>query len=179
MPASRRNAMNRRRMLNTSAMIAFGFALLPSGVAAQEKSLKEQLVGTWLIVSAVDVQKDGTKVDRWGPNPKGVLIFDASGRYVLAINRSDLPKFASGRVDQGTTDENKAVMQGSIFHFGTYSVNETDKSVTSQIEGASFPNLFGGSQKRVITSLTADELKYSNPATTIGSTTDVAWRRAK
>ena len=171
--------MNRRSILSISAMTALGLALVPGGAVAQQKSLKEQLVGTWLFVSSVDAQKDGTKLDRWGPNPKGVLIFDANGRYILAINRADLRKFASNRVDQGTAEENKAVMQGSIFHFGTYSVNEAEKTVTSRIEGGSFPNLYGGSQKRVITSRTADELKYRNPATTIGTTTDVVWRRGK
>ena len=171
--------MNRRSILSISTITALGLALLPSGAIAQQKSLKDQLVGTWLFVSSIDVQKDGTKIDRWGPNPKGVLIFDANGHYVLAINRSNLRKFESNRVDQGTAEENKAVMQGSIFHFGTYSVNEADKTVTSQIEGGSFPNLYGGTQKRVITALTADELKYSNPATTIGTTTDVVWKRAK
>jgi hypothetical protein len=34
-------------------------------------------------------------------------------------------------------------------------------------------------QKRIITSLTADELKYTNPATTTGTSSDVVWRRAK
>jgi Lipocalin-like domain len=171
--------MKRRDVLSISAMMALGLALLPGGAVAQQKPLKEQLVGTWLFVSSTDTQKDGTKLDRWGPNAKGMLTFDANGRYALAINRAGLPKFASGRVDQGTVEENKAVMQGSIFHFGTYSVNEGDKTVTTQIEGGSFPNLYGGSQKRVITSLTADELKYDNPGTTIGTTTNVTWRRAK
>jgi len=171
--------MQRLNILSLSAITALGLAFLSDNAIAQQKSLKEQLVGTWLFVSSIDTQKDGTKTDRWGPSPKGTLVFDANGRYVLAINRSDLRKFASDRVDQGTAEENKAVLQGSIFHFGTYSVNEAEKMVTSQIEGGSFPNLFGGAQKRVITSITADELKYTNPATTIGTTTDVVWKRAK
>jgi len=95
------------------------------------------------------------------------------------INRSDLRKFAANSVDQGTAEENKAVMQGMIASFGRYSVNEADKTVTTQVEGGSFPNLYGGTQKRVITSLTADELKYTNPVTTTGSTAEAVWKRAK
>src|SRR3989441_9653780 len=172
--------MNRRRVLNISAMTVLGLALVPgSSPVAQQRSLKEQLVGTWTFVTASNVEKDGTKVDRWGPNPKGMLIFNANGRYVLVINRSDLPKFASNRVDQGTAEENKAVMRGLIVTFGRYSVNEVDKTVTTQVEGGSFPNLYGGGQKRIITSLTAEELKYTNPASTIGATAQVVWKRAK
>jgi len=89
--------MNRRNVIAFSTTTVLGLSLLSSSTVAQQKSLKEQLVGTWTIVSAVDVQKDSTKVDRWGANPKGVLVFDANSHYVLVINRSDLPKFASDR----------------------------------------------------------------------------------
>jgi hypothetical protein len=171
--------MIRRNLLSILALMALGLALLPGNAIAQQKSLKDQLVGTWTYVSSVDVRKDGTKVDRWGPNAKGMFVFDAVGHYVLVINRADLPKFASNSVDQGTAEENKAVMQGMIVTFGTYSVSETDKTLNTKVEGGSFPNLFGGNQKRIIASLTAEELKYSNPATTTGTAAEVVWRRAK
>lgn len=164
--------MKRTLVLNVSAVALVGLVLLAgSSAVAAQKSLKEQLVGTWTFATSTD--------DRWGPNPKGMLVFDANGRYVLVINRSDLPKFAANRVDQGTAEENKAVMKGMIVTFGTYSVNEADKTLITQIEGGSFPNLYGGTQKRVIKSLTAEELKYLNPATTVGTATEVSWKRAK
>ena len=92
-------------------------------------------------------------------------MFDSNGHYSLTIMRSDLPKFAAKTADQGTADENKAVLQGMITHFGTYSVNEADKTLTTRIEGSSFPKSSRTEQKRIIASLTADELKYTNPAT--------------
>ena len=171
--------MDRRNVLSLSAITALGLALLPTSAVSQQKSLKEQLVGTWTFVSAIDVHKDGTRSDRWGPNPKGVLMFDGNGRYALMIMRSDLPKFAANTSDQGTADESKAVLKGLIVHFGTYSVNEADKTVTTRIEGSSFPNLSGMEQKRIISSLTTDELKYTNPATATGTTAEAIWKRAK
>ena len=171
--------MDRRSVLSLSAITALGLALLPTSAVSQQKSLKEQLVGTWTFVSAIDVHKDGTRTDRWGPNPKGVLMFDGNGRYALMIMRSDLPKFAANTSDQGTADESKAVLKGLIVHFGTYSVNEADKTVTTRIEGSSFPNLSGMEQKRIISSLTTDELKYTNPATATGTTAEAIRKRAK
>jgi hypothetical protein len=171
--------MNRRLILSLSAITALGLALLPTSAVSQQKSLKEQLVGTWTFVSAIDVHKDGTRSDRWGPNPKGILMFDGNGHYALMIMRSDLPKFAAKTSDQGTADESKAVLKGLIVHFGTYSVNEADKTVTTRIEGSSFPNLNGMEQKRIIASVTADELKYTNPATATGTTAEAIWKRAK
>src|SRR5262249_47384709 len=42
-----------------------------------------------------------------------------------------------------------------------------------------YPNLIGGEQKRIITSLTPDELRYTNPATSTGTKAESVWRRAK
>ena len=93
--------MNRRSTLSLSAMILMGLALLPSNAAAQQKSIKDQIVGTWTFVSALDIYPDGRKNDRWGTNPKGVFMFDGNGRFAQFITRSDLPKIAAGTADKG------------------------------------------------------------------------------
>jgi len=36
-----------------------------------------------------------------------------------------------------------AIVQGSLAYFGTYSVSETDKTITSHIESSTFPNWNG------------------------------------
>jgi len=41
--------------------------------------------------------------------------------------RADLPKFGSGSRLQGTPDENKAIVQGTVSSFGTYTVDEGKK----------------------------------------------------
>ena len=66
-------------------------ALLPCSVVAQEVSLNE-LVGSWIFVSAQDVKPNGSKIDPWGPNAKGAAMFDANGRFTFMIMRSDLPR---------------------------------------------------------------------------------------
>jgi len=62
--------MNRRNIFGLSAIAALGLASLPGGAISQQRSLKEQIVGTWTFVSALDVKPDGTKSDRWGSNPQ-------------------------------------------------------------------------------------------------------------
>ena len=47
--------MNRRNIFGLSAIAALGLALLPGSAVSQQKSLKEQIVGTWTFVSALDV----------------------------------------------------------------------------------------------------------------------------
>ena len=173
--------MNRRTALTvaTMALLCAGVVFPMSDTVAQQKSLKDQLVGTWTFISAVETSQDGTKKDRWGPNPKGAFILDANGRYAFMIFRSDIRGFAIDNVNQGTAAENKAVVQGVIANIGTWSVDEATKTVTTNVEAGTFPNLNGRSQKRVIRSLTADELRYTNPASTTGAVAEAVWKRAK
>ena len=63
-------------------------------------------------VSSTGKLADGSPA--WGANPTGLLIFADNGRYSSIIVRSDLPKFASKNRMQGTPDENKAAVHGSI-----------------------------------------------------------------
>jgi hypothetical protein len=58
--------MNFRHILSLSVITAVGVALLPGSLLAQQKSLKEQLVGTWTIVSNDNVAPDGTKRQLFG-----------------------------------------------------------------------------------------------------------------
>ena len=67
-----------------------------------------------------------------------------------------------------TPAENQVVMEGTIAYYGTYTVGETGKTVSLRVEASSFPNHVGSEQKRTITSLTASELKLSNPTALTG-----------
>jgi Lipocalin-like domain len=166
--------------VTTASLLILSVALSVGNAVAQQKSLKEQLVGTWMLVSIHSVRNDGSRLDASGPNPKGIVIYTSDGHFAFINTRPDLPKFASNTRDQGTPEEYKAVVQGSLAYFGTYSVNEADKVINVQVEGSTFANLIGMvDQKRTITSLTDDELKFRNPATPSGATLEVAWKRAK
>jgi hypothetical protein len=172
--------MNRRCVFSLSAIAVLGLAMPPTSAISQQTSIKEQIVGTWTFVSSANVMPDGTRIDQWaGSNPKGIFMLDGSGHFTFFITRPDLPKFAGKTVLEGTATEYKAVVTGIVASFGTYSINEADKTITTHVEGSSFPNLIGLDQKRLITTLTADELKYGNPVNTAAGTVEAIWKRAK
>jgi hypothetical protein len=171
--------MSRRSSLAlTMASLCLGFALPAADGFAQQRSLKEQIVGTWTLVSSDTVLPSGARSPTFGPNPKGVAVFDSGGRYVFAFTNSSLPKFAGNNRTAGTPDENKAVVQGTLTHFGTYNVNEAEPSFTLRIESSSFPNWAGTEQKRTFT-ITGDDLKWITPAASGGGTAELVWKRAK
>ena len=171
--------MYRRSILNLSAMTALVLALLPGTAVSQQKSLKEQLIGTWILVSNENVAPDGTKRQLFGANPKGILILDANGRYAQVQARPDRPKFKSNNRLKGTPEENKAAQEGAIAQFGTWTVDEAKRTLMVRIEASVYPNSAGTTSNRAISSLTADEMKYLNPAPAAGGKTESVYRRAK
>ena len=169
--------MNGRGILTISALTALGLAFLSGGAVSQQKSLKDQIIGTWVLVSNDNVAPDGTKRQIFGANPKGILIFEANGRYAQIFIRPGRPNFKVNNRLQGTPEEIRAAYEGALVHFGTWSVTEAD--IVIRTEGALYPNQEGTEGKRTIVNLTADELKLANPASGAGGTTEAVFRRAK
>ena len=160
----------------TASLLLSGIILIAGDAVGQQNTLKEQLVGTWTVVSLVN-ERNGKKTEPFGPNPKGYFMFDSSGHFSTHIIRAYRPKFANR--DNPTPRERKAVVEGTITAFGTYTVNEADHSIFMQIIGSSFPTWDNTYQKRFIT-ITGDEMKYINPTpATGGGTAMVILKRAE
>jgi hypothetical protein len=120
-----------------------------------------------------------SKLQLFGPNPKGILVFDASGQTVQIIVNPGVPKFKINNRLKGTPEENTAAVHGTTATFGTFTVDESSKTITVRNAGGMFPGLAGTDTKRIVTSVTAGELKFTNPATAAGMRADNVWRRAK
>jgi lipocalin-like protein len=146
---------------------------------AQQRALKDQLVGAWSLVANENVASDGTKRQPFGSSPKGILILEANGRYAQVFTRPDRPKFNANNRLQGTPEEIKAAWDGALAHFGTWSVVEADRTVILHVEGSFYPNQEGSNDRRLVSSVTADELKFVNAASTAGGRTEAIFRRAK
>jgi hypothetical protein len=172
--------MNRRNILGIGAVVV-GLTMLPAGAPAQQKSIKDQLVGTWTLLLSDNIKDDGTHVPGYGPNPEGMLMFSPDGHYSLQIIRIGRPAFASKNRLAGTADENKAAVQGMISHFGTYAVDEAGKTVTFRIDASSFPNWDATVQKRPVTAITNDVLTYETPTPSASGfvRAELAWKKVK
>jgi hypothetical protein len=161
----------------------FAIALVPALVFpnsgfAQGKSLKEQVVGTWIYVSSTGKRDDGSAVPR--PSLQGAVTYTADGRFQFMTTRTDTPKVASNDPSKPTPEEAMAIASGSIAYEGKYTVDEATKTIHANIEASTFANLVGApNQRRIITSISADEMKFTNPRTPAGVTLEFVWKRAK
>ena len=169
--------MNRRYILSISAMTVFGLALVPGSAVGQEKSPKDQLVGSWTLVSTETMTQSGKRYP-YGTDPRGILILDAIGRYAAVQGRIDRPKLKSAVRRDVTKEEFGAAAMEFAANFGTWAVN-TDKALVRRFEGSLIPNLEGTITTSSI-SLVGDTLRLNgelNPAT--GERVNAVYRRAK
>ena len=169
--------MNRRSIFTLSAIAALGLALLPSIIAAQQRTLKEQLVGTWAFVSCDSTTATGAKVPLCAAPADGILTLDASGWSASVITPRGRAKFATPDRAAASADQVKAAALNVTANFGTWSVNEGDKTITRHFVGALTPNNDGLDVKSSV-SLAGDELKLvTTPAA--GGRGEATYRRVR
>jgi hypothetical protein len=169
--------MNRRYTLGVFAMALASVPAFPNASVAQGKSLKDQLVGTWIYVSSTAKRDDGTNVPR--PSLQGALTYTAEGRFHFITVRTDAPKYASNDPTRPSPEEAMAIASGVVAYTGTYMLDESTKTAHLNIETSSVPNLVGAPQRRIVTSITDEELKVTNPRTPAGLILELVFKRAK
>jgi hypothetical protein len=156
-----------------------GSDMMLQSAVGQQRPLKEQLAGSWILISWEQTNADGSKLQQFGTNPKGIAFFDAVGHYIISVMRSDRANYQIdnfGQMGQITAEESKATALGTITYFGTYSVREADRSIAIHVEASSFLNWNGTDLERLF-EITQDQLRLTvRPPR--GGSVDVLWKRA-
>lgn len=165
--------------LTTMALLFLGIGYPASNAVAQQKSLKEQIVGSWSLVSVTNFKPDGTKYDPTGGKALGLMMYDDTSNFSSLNIRSDIPKLASNNRQKGTTDEYKAVAEGVLSYFGQYSIDEAGKYLIQHVVSSSFPNFNGGDRKWSLT-ISGEELTLaSQAAASGGGSNELKWKRIR
>jgi len=127
-----------------------------SRVATAEDT--DKFVGTWAL-EAIEVRgESGTWeratepigdafVDRMGQDPLGFIMYDAAGNMAVQIMRRDRRRFSSDDLGQVTPEQVKAAFLGYAAYFGTFKVDEEERSVTHHRKGNIVPNFVGTRSK--------------------------------
>ena len=83
-------------MFRLAAALGCLVACLAVGPAnAQQKSIKDDIVGAWSLVAVTAQLANGSSAEPFGANPKGMIIFTPDGHFALFQSRSELPKLAA------------------------------------------------------------------------------------
>ena len=170
--------MSKHFSLGLFAITLLTISAIQNSSVAQVASLKDKLIGTWIYVSSAAKRDDGSNVPR--PSLQGAVTYSADGRFHFIATRTDAPKYASGVLARPSPDEAMAIASSALAYTGTYTVDEGTRTIHVNIETSTFPNLVGApNQRRIVTSITADEMKFTNPRTSAGLTLEIVWKRAK
>src|ERR1700746_3690010 len=170
--------MTPRRTIATAVAATLNLCALSDALVSQQRSLAEQRVGTWILVSHQAMRQDGSTFLPYGPSPQGIAIFEPGNRFIITVMRSDRPKYAINLPSKGTAEENKQTAEGTMTYFGTYSVQEVARVIAIHIDASSFPNWSRTDQVREF-AITGDQLTLTARALATGGHADVVWKRVQ
>jgi hypothetical protein len=120
-------------------LLAIGSGLMLHRAQAQHPN---QVLGTWRMVTA-QFDPRGRNVPAYGARPNSLLVFAADMHFIEVLTDADIPRFASNVRGNGTPEENRAAMAGSIGFFGTYTVDDMGELSGDHVEASTFPNWVG------------------------------------
>ena len=132
------NIKTRGAIAGAASLVFLALASIASGALAQTpaKPLKDQLVGHWRLVS---VSVNGATP--YGPDPAGSMFLDAGGHYSVIV------------ITAGSAR--------NIAYFGTYTVDDSESSITMHVDATATGAGARPDVKRLVT-LSGDELIVAN-----------------
>jgi hypothetical protein len=158
--------MDRRSILRLCGPATLGLVASTASVFAQgeKTSAKDLIVGSWSLMIADDLGKEGNKVPGFGPLPNGTAMFGGDGRYSLELTRS------SGS-------------EPPLRCSGTYTLDDAGKTITLRVDQSSQANWRGTTQTGKLNFLTSDYLGWTQSTPLVASAdftgAELIWRRAK
>ena len=95
------------------------------GLMRPSSDTAKRLIGTWRLVS---ITRNGKTDPNRGPHPTGLIYYDSIGHMAVQIMPDRVrPKYAGS---EPTPDEAKAAITGYTAYFGTYTIDESARTVT-------------------------------------------------
>jgi hypothetical protein len=145
------------------------------------KTLREQLVGAWKLVSYIAKPVDGSEpFYPMGEEPLGIIMYTPDGYMSAQLMRPGRPAFASGDWFRGTDEEIREEASGYIAYSGPFHTDEEAQTLTHSMFVSLFPNWIGQTQPRVVR-IEGDQLFLStaSPISSGGKIVNshLAWRR--
>jgi hypothetical protein len=109
----------------------------------------DKFVGAWRLVSTDYQTEDGKPAESpYGPEPQGMLMYDAQGSMSAQLANKDRKPFAVADRMRGTPEEIKAAFETYQAYFGRYKVDEREHVVIHTVTQALLPNWVGSEQRR-------------------------------
>lgn len=137
--------------------------------------LRSGLAGAWSLEAWQTIDTNGAVTYPLGEDAVGELTYDdESGTMSAQLVAADQARFASDDWQQASPDEMVAAWPRYFGYFGTFTVDESTRTVTHHIRSGWFPNLAGTEQVR---HCHLDEDRLTLEAETAWGSVRIVWRR--
>lgn len=140
--------------------------------------INNQFVGTWLMLSWENRDKEGNVTYPFGQDAIGYVVYSEDGYMSTTLMTANRPNFTTDDVLGGTIEERAGAEETYVAYCGQYEIK--DNTVTHHIKASLFPNWFDSYQKRFF-EFKDDRLTLSTPLILIDGkwqTAYLIWRRA-
>jgi hypothetical protein len=105
------------------------------------KTLREQLIGAWKLVSYVEQSLDGSApIYPMGEAPQGIIMYTPDGYVSAQLMRPGRRNFASGDWFRGSLEEIEEEASGYIAYSGPFHTDEAKGTLTHSMFVSLFPN---------------------------------------
>jgi hypothetical protein len=149
--------------------------------ASAVPSARDQLIGTWRLVSAGDVRPDGSlePFPEYGPHAIGYLMYGSTGHMCVYLASPVHPKWKD--LAKPTDAEKLRSYDANFSYCGTFEVREREGSLIHRPEMASWPHYVKSDERRDFR-LMKDSLILSGSETAPGqkeSPYRITWQRVR
>ena len=155
------------------ALIAVSLAVTAAG------QMKDDLVGTWKLVSYWSTRPNGERVQPYGPHPIGFLTYTPQGRMSAILGDPARPRLSTEDRLATSVAERAEAFLNFVAYAGTFRI-EGDQ-VIHHVEICSLQNWVGGDQVRQL-KLEGDRLTLRPPPRTVAGerrTNELVWERLR
>lgn len=114
------------------------------------KSLLDQVIGTWSLVSYQTTDKEGNVVYPLGEDAKGFIMYNPDGFMSAQLMATKgRPAYKSGDLHTGTPEEMAAAAHGYIAYSGRFEIDEENQQLTHHMDVSMNPTWEGQAQPRI------------------------------
>lgn len=139
------------------------------------------LAGVWELASYTVTDRNGMARFPFGEQPKGQIVYTENGRMSAQLMRSDYELTPFSGLDVSTAVQEMG-LSAFFAYWGVYHVDESESTVTHEIEGCLYPGWVGASQVRNFRFEGSDHLVLWAQLSDVGDPGDLyelRWRRVQ
>lgn len=113
---------------------------------ARRSAQANPFVGSWKLTGIERRNPDGSLIPGVNPvggvNPTGMVMYDASGHMSLQIMPSGRPQTLN-TLQPLTPEQSQSALFGFVSYYGTYTIDEPNKTLNLHFDGAVNPSMVG------------------------------------